>query len=233
MCPSSRRACFGSRLPRADPALVLDPSPVPLGRRTAFLDTSAIARCCSCSTTSSRSRGRAGTGRARRECPNLRLLVTSRERLRVSGETDSGRTARCAGCDRALQRRARGLEPDDAIAELCRLSTTCRSRSSWPPLARASFRRPDPGAPRRSARPLQGRPRRRSRQQTLRGTIEWSHDLLGRERQLFARLAVFAGGCTLEAAEEIVGADVDTLQSLVDKSLVRHSETLLDAGNHP
>jgi tetratricopeptide (TPR) repeat protein len=41
------------------------------------------------------------------------------------------------------------------------------------------------------------------------------------EKQLFARLSVFANGCTLDAAEEIVEADVDRLQSLVDKSLVR------------
>src|SRR5437773_4322221 len=60
------------------------------------------------------------------------------------------------------------------------------------------------------------------RQQTLRATIEWSYELLGEpEKRLFARLAVFAGGCTFEAAEEIVDADVDLLQSLVDKSLVR------------
>ena len=46
----------------------------------------------------------------------------------------------------------------------------------------------------------------------------------GRRAELFARLAVFAGGCTLEAAEEVAGADLDTLQSLVDKSLVRRTD---------
>jgi len=62
------------------------------------------------------------------------------------------------------------------------------------------------------------------RQQTLRATIEWSYDLLTeKEQQLFARLAVFAGGCTLEAAEEVCHADLDTLQSLVEKSLLRFS----------
>ena len=60
------------------------------------------------------------------------------------------------------------------------------------------------------------------RQQTLRATIEWSYELLQPEEQrLFARLSVFRGGCTLEAAEEVAEADLDTLQSLVDKSLVR------------
>ena len=63
------------------------------------------------------------------------------------------------------------------------------------------------------------------RQRTLRATIEWSYDLLtDEEKSLFARLAVFRGGCTLEAAEEVVGASLDVLQSLVDKSLLRHAE---------
>jgi tetratricopeptide (TPR) repeat protein len=63
------------------------------------------------------------------------------------------------------------------------------------------------------------------RQKTLRATIEWSYDLLSEdEQQLFARLSVFAGGCTLESAEAVCDADLDTLQSLVDKSLVRIDE---------
>ena len=60
------------------------------------------------------------------------------------------------------------------------------------------------------------------RQRTLRATIAWSHDLLDdHERRLFADLAVFAGGCTLESAEEVCGADVVTLASLLDKNLLR------------
>ncbi len=67
-----------------------------------------------------------------------------------------------------------------------------------------------------------------SRQQTLRSSIDWSHDLLTRKEQiLFRRLAVFAGGWTLEAAESICSADdvgqsevMDLLAELVDKSLV-------------
>ncbi len=59
-----------------------------------------------------------------------------------------------------------------------------------------------------------------ARQQTLRATIEWSHELLDvEEKELFARLAVFNGGCTLEAAEAVVDADLDVLQALVDKRL--------------
>ena len=61
------------------------------------------------------------------------------------------------------------------------------------------------------------------RQRTLRAAIDWSYELLALEEQdAFARLAVFAGGWTLVAAERVCQIDVDTLGSLVDKSLVRH-----------
>ena len=69
------------------------------------------------------------------------------------------------------------------------------------------------------------------RQRTLRGAITWSHELLDpAEQGLFARLAVFRGGWTLESAEAIcdldgLGLDIlDGLSSLVDQSLIRRSE---------
>jgi predicted ATPase len=70
------------------------------------------------------------------------------------------------------------------------------------------------------------------RQQTLRAAIAWSHDLLeAPERLLFARLGVFAGGCTFEAAEAICSAAgglpidlFDGLDSLMQKSLLRQNE---------
>src|SRR5204862_6272559 len=69
------------------------------------------------------------------------------------------------------------------------------------------------------------------RQRTLRGTIEWSHDLLDpEERRLFARLSAFSGGWTLGAAENVCGPGLDLpvldgLSSLIDHSLVRRIET--------
>jgi predicted ATPase/class 3 adenylate cyclase len=63
------------------------------------------------------------------------------------------------------------------------------------------------------------------RQRALRGTVEWSYQLLaGDERRLFAQLAVFAGSFALEAAEAVCSAELDVLQSLVDQSLLRHGE---------
>jgi predicted ATPase/class 3 adenylate cyclase len=61
-----------------------------------------------------------------------------------------------------------------------------------------------------------------ARQQTLRGALAWSYDLLADpERRLFRRLGVFVGGFTIEASDAVADADLDMLGSLVDKSLVR------------
>jgi tetratricopeptide (TPR) repeat protein len=66
------------------------------------------------------------------------------------------------------------------------------------------------------------------RQQTLRDTLAWSYDLLGEtEQKLFARLGVFVGGFTLDAAEEVCEAPLDDLASLVDKSLLRRMDERL------
>jgi predicted ATPase len=159
-------------------------------------------------------------------CPNLKLLVTSRELLRVRGEVEypvlplAEPDAVELFCARAR------AEPDEAVHQLC-------ARLDSLPLAvelaaaRASVLSPEQILERISGRLdlLRGGRDADPRQQTLRATIEWSYELLSREEQrLFARLSVFAGGCKLSAAEEIAGADVDTLQSLLDKSLLRHAE---------
>ncbi len=65
-----------------------------------------------------------------------------------------------------------------------------------------------------------------ARQQTLAATIRWSYDLLGpAERLTFARLGVFVGGCTLEAAEEVCQTTLETLGTLVDNNLLRRRDS--------
>jgi predicted ATPase/class 3 adenylate cyclase len=164
-------------------------------------------------------------------CPNLQLVVTSRELLAVPGEQayPVPPLEPQDGVDLFLAR-ARAVSPsfvaDESVPELC-------SRLEHLPLAlelaaaRVSVVSPEQLLARLSNRLdlLKARRGVDPRQQTLRATIEWSYQLLNaQEQQLLARLAVFAGGCTLDAAETICDADLDTLQSLVDKSLVRVRE---------
>ena len=159
-------------------------------------------------------------------CPNLTLLVTSRELLRVSGEVEypvpplASPEAVSLFCARSQ------LEPTEEISELCahldnlplavELAAARTKALSVAQILERLSSRLDLLKGGRDADP---------RQQTLRATIEWSYELLSaEEQQLFARLSVFAGGCTLGAAEEVCDADLDTLQSLVEKSLLRFSD---------
>lgn len=161
-------------------------------------------------------------------CPNLRLVVTSRELLRLPGEQaypvspleprDATElfTARAQAVDP-------GFAPGSVVTELC-------SRLDNLPLAlelaaaRVPVLSPEQLLDRLAERLdlLKAGRGVDPRQQTLRATIEWSYELLDdQERLLFERLSIFRGGCTLEAAEAVCEADVDTLESLIDKSLVR------------
>jgi predicted ATPase len=158
-------------------------------------------------------------------CPNLRLLVTSRELLRVSGEVEyevlplAEPEAVELFCLRAQ------LPEGPAIDELCR-------RLDNMPLAlelaaaRVKVLPPEQIVERLGQRLdlLKGGRDAEPRQATLRATIEWSYDLLDADEQrLFARLSVFPG-CTVAAAEAVCDADLDVLQSLVEKSLVRRTD---------
>ena len=159
-------------------------------------------------------------------CPNLRLLVTSRERLRVRGELEYA-VAPLASPEAVELFCARArVDADETIRELCRALDNLPLAIELA-AARVSVLTPAQILERLAQRLdlLKGGRDADPRQQTLRATIEWSFALLtADEQRLFARLAVFAGGATLEAAQAVVEADLDTLQSLVDKSLVRHGD---------
>jgi predicted ATPase len=158
-------------------------------------------------------------------CPNLRMLTTSRELLRVRGEVEYAVPPLAERDAVELFAARSGLPADDTVDELCR-------RLENLPLAvelaaaRARVLSPAQILERLSRRLdlLKGGRDADPRQQTLRAAIEWSYDLLtNNEKALFSRFAVFAGGATLETIEKVADADIDTLQALVDKSLLRHS----------
>ena len=186
-------------------------------------------------------------------CPRLRILATSREALGVAGETvlqvpplsgpDPGRRPPAEELEgyesvRLFVQRARYrnpafvLTPHNAgsVAEICArlesipLAIELAAARVGLSVEQVAERLDDAlGLLTTGARTVA------PRQRTLRGALDWSHDLLsGPERALFRCLSVFAGGWTLEAAEvvgpgseEVEAGDVlDVLSQLVDKSLV-------------
>lgn len=191
--------------------------------------------------------------------PRLQVLVTSRMRLRISSEHEyavsplsvisldeqgSVEAARASDAVRLFGERARAVQntfditPDNAavVAQICTrldgLPLAIELAAAWvkvlsPPELLARLER-------RLLLLTGGGRDLPGRQQTMRDTIAWSHDLLLPEEQhLFGCLAIFSGGCTLEAAQAIVAtpeiSDDDVLRglaSLVDKSLLQRSEGL-------
>ena len=163
------------------------------------------------------------------ETPNAKVLVTSREPLHLDSEqryaveplpeTD----ATILFVERAQAVNA-GFVPQPAVTEICR-------RLDGLPLAielaaaRVAMLDADELLERLEERLPLLTSRSHSapeRQRTLRATIEWSYQLLGDEEQsLFRRLAAFRGSFSVEAAEVVCGCDLDLLESLVLKSLVR------------
>jgi predicted ATPase/DNA-binding SARP family transcriptional activator len=182
--------------------------------------------------------------------PGIRVLVTSRSALRLSGEheypvpplrTPTREDARSLN---ALERseavalfvaRAEAvrhgfrLDSDNAAA----VAEICVALDGLPlalELAAARCRQLEPAElavrlEERFAVLTEGPRDLPRRQQTLRATIEWSHDLLeGGERDLFAALGVFAGGFTSDDAEAVFGAPAEGLEALADRSLLQREE---------
>ncbi|MBA2425433.1 MAG: hypothetical protein H0V58_08750 [Actinobacteria bacterium] len=165
--------------------------------------------------------------------PNAKVLVTSREPLHVEAEQrypveplpeeDAG----LLFVERA-QAVAPGFRPAAAVGQICR-------RLDGLPLAielaaaRVALLDPDELLARLDRRlPLLASRSRDApaRQQTLRATIEWSYELLAPdEQELFRKLAVFGGSFTIEAAEAVCDADLEDLESLVVKCLLRRWAT--------
>jgi predicted ATPase/DNA-binding CsgD family transcriptional regulator len=186
-------------------------------------------------------------------CPQLKLLVTSRAVLHVQGEheftvpplavpkhthlPEVEVLAQYAAVNLFLQR-AQAIKPDFARtkANLQAIATICVHLDGLPlaiELAAARIKLlPPPVLLQRLTRPLDvltaGARNVPLRQQTLRNTLAWSYNLLEKEeQQLFRQLAVFVGGCTLEAIEAVhraitgsSGTVLDGIASLIDKSLL-------------
>ncbi|TMK95879.1 MAG: adenylate/guanylate cyclase domain-containing protein [Actinobacteria bacterium] len=161
--------------------------------------------------------------------PHAQILVTSREPLRIAAEQRYGVDPLPESDAVALfMERARAVdlafEPVPEVREIC-------LRLDGLPLAieLAAARLSVLDAAKLASRLEQRLPLLTGgardapeRQRTLRATIEWSHDLLDAgEQQAFRRLGVFAGSFELDTAEVVCGATLETMASLVEKSLVR------------
>jgi len=187
-----------------------------------------------------------------RSCPELRLLVTSREALNVEGEriwlTPSLSLVAATGPSEAAElfaNRASEANPGflRAYASHPRVSTICRHLDGIPLAIELAAARTNVLSLEQIAARLDerfelltgGRRTALPRHRTLRALVDWSYELLSDpERVLFRRLSIFAGGWRLEAAEAISSGDgiepTDVLQMLgrlVARSLV-HAE---DRGN--
>lgn len=187
--------------------------------------------------------------------PKLKILITSREILRLYDEhvfvvpplslpdiryVYSVTQLSQYNAIRLFIERAKAIKPEftltdqnsQAVAEVCSkldglplaIELAAARIRLLPPQAMLSRLQSRLGLLTSGARDLP------ARQRTLRNTIDWSYDLLNADEQrLLARLGVFVGGCTLEAAESVCdpNSSLDVLEgmmSLSDKSLVGHEE---------
>ncbi len=195
-----------------------------------------------------------------RGCPDLSVLATSREALRITGEvtwrvpplsvpdpmlrSSAEAVARCEAV-RLFVERAKAALPGFALTERTApgIVEVCRRLEGIPlAIELAAARVRVLGVDQITARLddhlrlLRGGSRSAvPRQQTLRATIDWSYELLtGPERRLFDRLSVFAGGLSLEAAEAVCGADGVAEDEVVDvlAGLVNKSLVIADPGDY-
>jgi predicted ATPase/DNA-binding SARP family transcriptional activator len=189
-----------------------------------------------------------------RLCPNLSVLATSRERLRIQGEVAwrvpslslpsdreglQGAEAERSEAVRLFCRRAADASGsfDLSDANAAAVAEICRRLDGMPLALELAAARTSVLSAEQIAERLgdalgllrAGSRTDLTRQQTLRGTLEWSHDLLEHDEQvLYRRLAVFAGSFDVDAVEgvctgEDVGPDevLDLMARLADKSLVQ------------
>ncbi len=188
-------------------------------------------------------------------CPLLKILVTSRESLHLRGEYafalapfslpdtwiwDDETALRQSPAVAIFCQRAQAAMYDFALtADNAPIVAAICARLDGLPLAielaaaRVSFFGPEALLARLDARLpelIDGPRDSPARQRTMRGAIEWSYRALDEaEGMLFARLAVFVGGCTLEAAEAVCATDDDCdaalggMMSLVSKNLLLHA----------
>ena len=162
-------------------------------------------------------------------CPNVVVVASSRERLGLRAERIYEVPPMATGdghvlfVERASAVRP-GFQPDQHVDAICDAVDQLPLAIE---LAAARVRALSPAAIHerltQKLELLASRDRDiEERQRTLEATIAWSYDLLSEEEQSVLRsLSVFAGGCTLIAAEAVAGADLDSIESLLDKSLVR------------
>jgi len=191
-----------------------------------------------------------------RSCERLVILATSREALGIEGErlvpvpslevpgTDADLTAITqAEAVRLFAERAAAIKPGFEVTagNAAAVAAVCRRLDGMALAVELAAARVPAMTPAELARRLErsfavlaaGRRGAAERHQTLRATIDWSFELLaGPEQALLARLAVFAGGATLEAAEAVCGGEgidpdavFDLLAALVARSLVVAEDT--------
>jgi predicted ATPase/class 3 adenylate cyclase len=185
-------------------------------------------------------------GRLIDACPGLSILATSREPLSLQAEhrypvsplalpelgmLDDRRALASVDAVALFCERARVHDPgfDLADANSAVVAEICRRLDGLPLAIELAAARCGVLSPGEIAERLEtalgalgaGPRDAPARQQTLRATIDWSHDLLGNaEKQCFSRFAVFAGGATVEAAETVTHGGLDTLDHLVAKNLL-------------